>query len=157
MDKELTGEQIAYAYKWLECKITASHIVAMTPERLEDLQSYCMRKLIIKWKHYDPQRTTWRTYMCVILKSALQDGVKWYYRQHQRIIYEPLEDHDAECRDTDIDEIIDDLIEDELLNKLCKMRYGGMSQREIMTNLNLTKVEYESSMTKLYKILKNRK
>jgi len=156
---ELTDEICEYARKYCECTIRRMRIPRITEEDIEDMVSYCLRKLVTKWsRHYNPARTQWKTYCIVILKSAVKDARKWHWRQHQRMVFEELTEHVEEGipeRADSVEGTIDDMLEG-IDREVCLMRWRGDSVREIRRALGMSKGEYEGCMQRIRRALEER-
>lgn len=137
---ELTDEMIAYVYRYAEYEIRQHRIYQIKEQDVEDMKQYVIRKVMLKFRSYDPSKSAWKTYAVLCIKSALCDAYKWHYRQHQRMIGEPIEDHETRLLaddDTDPHQIIDDRIEDATLNYIAHRKYNGYSRMEIAKELGI--------------------
>lgn len=144
---ELTEEQIAYARTYVECAIRKRQLCCMTNERLEDVVMYCLERLVGKWKNYDPQRTTWKTYIVLCLSCTVKDAIKWYWRQYGRLPLLPIpEGYDTPVTTIDMDDEIDRIFPEPILNEMVKLKYSGTGEYEILQILKMKKVEYNQNM-----------
>ena len=151
---QLTEEMIQYANKYLDCKIGARHIAYATKEDKEDVKSFCMQRLVRCWEKYDYKKSSWKTYLITVLKTALTDGLRWHYRQHQRMACEPLDEaQEAEYEDVSLYDIIDDVLDDELAKQVCKLKLDGIHALKIMSRLQISKEQYDEALDKLHKAL----
>lgn len=151
---QLTDEMIQYANKYLDCKISARHIAYATKEDKEDVKSFCMQRLVRCWEKYDCTKSCWKTFLITVLKTALADGLRWHYRQHQRMPCEPLEEaQEVACEDVSLYDIIDDVLDDDVARDVCKMRLDGTHALKIMSILHIDKEQFDEALEKLHKAL----
>lgn len=155
---ELTTDQITYAYRFLEIRLKQKYGWSISDQDLEDLQSYCMRKLVMKWHHYDKSKSTWKTFAVCCLESALNDAYKWHYRQHQRLQTEPLDDRHEEIEDMrrDMLDIIDELFDDKTLHDVALLKWQGFNQRQICKKLGISKQDYLNAIMGIHDVMKDR-
>ena len=151
---QLTDEIIKYANKYLDCKIGARHIAYATKEDREDIKSFCLQRLVKYWAKYDCNKSSWKTFLITVLKTALADGLRWHYRQHQRNPDEPLEEaQDVVYEDISLYDIIDDVLDNDLAKQVCKLKMDGTHALKIMSILHISKEQYDEALDKLHKAL----
>jgi DNA-directed RNA polymerase specialized sigma24 family protein len=88
----LTEQQAQYARAYVQVRLKARPPRDATLQDLQDIEAFCLERLLRRWPSYNPARTTWRTYACMVLDCALADAVRWDWRQRLRLPAEPLED-----------------------------------------------------------------
>lgn len=154
----MNEEQARYAIKCIECQLAKKRQWQFTDEEKEDIKAYCLESIVKKWEHYDQAKSAWKTYMNVIVQSALADALKNYWCHIGRYHYEPLpeEVQDASPNDGDVLALIDDLLKDPVQRRMMRMRWEGENQNTICKVCRCTFDQYNQAKEILYKALKER-
>ena len=154
--QELTAEQIGYAYTWLNCKLQPFSSLGI--EALQDVKQDAMKGLVRRWRKYNNQKTTWKTFLCVCLKGALCDALRHYQRRwkgHLDIADDEIETADV-AQGESVDGILSE-IEDELSRKIARYRYEGCADAQIMATFGLDAETYNGIIEELRDFFKKRR
>lgn len=79
----MTEEMARYARTCCEVAVRRMRIPDATAEDVEDMISYCLRKIVARWPAYDPRRAAWKTYASVLARTAARDARRWLMRQRR--------------------------------------------------------------------------
>ena len=156
---EFTEEMATYCYKYAEIKIKQRFGWSIPNEDIEDLKQYVVRKVVIKFNRlYNPQKSTWKTFCVCCLESGLKDAWKYYYRQHQRLQTEPLDDRHEEIEDMrrDMLDIIDELFDDKTLHDVAMLKWQGFNQRQICKKLGISKQDYLNALVRIHDAIRGK-
>ena len=133
---ELTEEQIKWIYDGIGIVMWQKAIILRDADR-EDFVSHALLQCVRQWMRYDPQKSTWKTYMWMVIECAVKSTYCWWYRQHWRIPMCEMPDDDcsvaASCDDGAVKCLVAEIFgDDETLREVCWLRYEGYTRDEIV-------------------------